>query len=58
MRKKTGILLIQLGTPKAPTVSKVRPFLREFLNDPRVKGTLTTALGCPISTRTRASMRP
>ena len=36
MRKRTGILLIQLGTPKAPTVSKVRPFLREFLNDPRV----------------------
>ena len=36
MSKKTGILLTQLGTPKAPKVSAVRPYLREFLNDPRV----------------------
>ena len=36
MSKRTGILLTQLGTPKAPTVSAVRPYLREFLNDPRV----------------------
>lgn len=36
MAKKTGILLTQLGTPKAPTVPAVRPYLREFLNDPRV----------------------
>ena len=34
--KRTGVLLAQLGTPNAPTVSEVRPYLREFLNDPRV----------------------
>lgn len=36
MERKTGVLLIQLGTPKKPTVSAVRPYLREFLSDPRV----------------------
>ena len=36
MKRRTGILLIQLGTPKEPTVGAVRPYLREFLNDPRV----------------------
>jgi ferrochelatase len=36
MTKRTGVLLTQLGTPKAPTVSQVRPYLREFLSDPRV----------------------
>ena len=35
-RPRTGVLLIQLGTPKAPTVPAVRRFLREFLSDPRV----------------------
>ena len=33
---KTGILLINLGTPAAPTAAAVRPYLREFLSDPRV----------------------
>lgn len=32
----TGILLINLGTPAAPTAAAVRPFLREFLSDQRV----------------------
>ena len=36
MKKKTGILLTQLGTPKAATIWAVGPYLREFLNDPRV----------------------
>jgi protoporphyrin/coproporphyrin ferrochelatase len=36
MRKRTGVLLTQLGTPKAPNVASVRPYLREFLSDPRV----------------------
>ncbi|MEE2755470.1 MAG: ferrochelatase [Myxococcota bacterium] len=36
MKKRTGILLTQLGTPKAATVGAVRPYLRQFLNDPRV----------------------
>ena len=33
---KTGILLIQLGTPNSPSVPDVRKYLREFLNDARV----------------------
>jgi ferrochelatase len=31
-----GILLIQLGTPDAPTAEALRPYLRQFLTDPRV----------------------
>lgn len=34
--KRTGVLLIQLGTPDSPSVSDVRRYLSEFLNDPRV----------------------
>src|SRR5262245_22237230 len=33
---KVGILLIQLGTPDAPTREALRPYLRQFLSDPRV----------------------
>ena len=33
---KTGILLINLGTPDSPSVKDVRKYLFEFLNDPRV----------------------
>jgi len=33
---RTAVLLINLGTPQAPTASAVRPYLREFLSDPRV----------------------
>jgi len=36
MQKRTGVLLIQLGTPDSPKVSDVRRYLSEFLNDPRV----------------------
>jgi protoporphyrin/coproporphyrin ferrochelatase len=32
----TGLLLIQLGTPDAPTPEAVKPYLRQFLSDPRV----------------------
>lgn len=31
-----GILLIQLGTPDAPTPQALRPYLKQFLSDPRV----------------------
>jgi ferrochelatase len=31
-----GVLLVNLGTPAAPTPGAVRRFLREFLSDPRV----------------------
>lgn len=30
------VLMLQLGTPDAPTTSAVRPYLREFLGDPRI----------------------
>lgn len=32
----TGVLLVNLGTPSAPTAGAVRAFLREFLSDKRV----------------------
>ena len=32
----TGVLLVNLGTPDAPTASAVRRFLKAFLSDPRV----------------------
>jgi ferrochelatase len=32
----TGILLIQVGTPDAPTTPALRRYLRQFLGDPRV----------------------
>jgi ferrochelatase len=34
--KKTGVLLLQLGTPDSPSTRDVRRYLTEFLNDPRV----------------------
>jgi ferrochelatase len=33
---KTGVLLINLGTPQAPTRQEIRRYLAEFLSDPRV----------------------
>jgi len=36
MNAKTGVLLINLGTPDSPSVKDVRKYLFEFLNDPRV----------------------
>ena len=32
----TGILLIQLGTPDAPTTAALKPYLKQFLSDRRV----------------------
>ncbi|MSQ94624.1 MAG: ferrochelatase [Gemmataceae bacterium] len=31
-----GVLIIQLGTPDAPTPEALRPYLKQFLGDPRV----------------------
>lgn len=36
MNIKTGVLLINLGTPDSPSVRDVRSYLSQFLNDPRV----------------------
>ncbi|SMF49551.1 ferrochelatase [Pseudogulbenkiania subflava] len=33
---KTGVLLLNLGTPDAPTGKALRPYLKQFLSDPRV----------------------
>lgn len=33
---KTGVLLVNLGTPASPETADVRRYLREFLSDPRV----------------------
>jgi len=33
---RTGVLLVNLGTPDAPQAKEVRRYLREFLSDPRV----------------------
>ena len=32
----TGVLLTNLGTPEAPTAKALRPYLKQFLSDPRV----------------------
>lgn len=44
---RAGILLVNLGTPAAPTTSAVRGFLRTFLHDRRVIE-LTRWIWCPI----------
>jgi len=36
MSARIGLLLVNLGTPDAPTPAAVRTYLREFLSDPRV----------------------
>lgn len=33
---RTGVLLVNLGTPEEPTAKGLRPYLRQFLGDPRV----------------------
>lgn len=33
---RTGVLLVNLGTPDAPTAPALRRYLKEFLSDPRV----------------------
>jgi len=45
--RNTALLLVNLGTPDAPTPSAVRRFLAEFLHDHRVV-TLTRWLWCPL----------
>ena len=34
--RNIGILVAQLGTPEAPTKAALRPYLKQFLSDPRV----------------------
>ena len=59
---RVGVLLINLGTPEAPTPAAVRAYLKEFLSDPRVIE-IPRALWLPIlhlfvlTTRPRQSAR-
>ena len=46
-KNRTAILLLNLGTPDAPTPPAVRRYLREFLSDPRIVE-LPRALWWPI----------
>lgn len=55
-----GVLLLNLGTPDSPHAKDVRPYLREFLTDPRVldiNPVLRTALvyGAILPTRPKES---
>ncbi len=34
--EKTKVIFVQLGSPKSPSISDVRSYLKEFLGDPRV----------------------
>ncbi len=45
--KRIGVLLVNLGTPEAPTPAAVRRYLGEFLHDHRVVD-LTRWLWCPL----------
>jgi ferrochelatase len=59
---KTAILLINLGTPDAPTQQAVRRYLKQFLSDPRVIEIprvlwLPILHGLVLSTRPRKSAR-
>ena len=36
MKAKTGVLLVNLGTPDSPKTKDVRSYLFQFLNDKRV----------------------
>ncbi|MGL5366061.1 MAG: ferrochelatase, partial [Plesiomonas shigelloides] len=45
--KQHGILLVNLGTPDAPTPAAVRRYLSEFLHDHRVVD-MSRWLWCPL----------
>ena len=40
---RTAVLLVNLGTPDAPTPAALRRYLAEFLWDPRVVEVISTA---------------
>ena len=54
---RDGILLVNLGTPAAPTAGAVRRYLAEFLSDPRVVE-IPRALWLPILYGAILSVRP
>lgn len=54
---RTGVLLVNLGTPSAPTAPALRKYLQEFLSDPRVVE-IPRALWLPILYGPILSLRP
>lgn len=54
---KLGVLLINLGTPDAPTAKALRPYLKQFLSDPRVIE-IPRALWSPILNLIILNTRP
>jgi ferrochelatase len=54
---KIGVLLINLGTPEAPSGAAVRPYLKQFLSDPRVVE-IPPALWWPILNGVILNLRP
>ena len=52
-----GVLLVNLGTPDAPTTAAVRRYLREFLSDPRVVE-IPRALWTPLLHGVILNVRP
>lgn len=54
---RIGILLINLGTPEAPTAGALRPYLKEFLSDRRVVE-IPRALWWPILNGIILNTRP
>ncbi|TDO96775.1 ferrochelatase [Marinomonas balearica] len=55
--KKIGVLMMNLGTPEAPTPDAVRKYLKEFLSDRRVVD-LTPILWKPILNGIILNIRP
>jgi ferrochelatase len=54
---KTAVLLVNLGTPEAPTAPAVRRYLKQFLSDPRVVE-IPAALWQPILRGIILNVRP
>ncbi|MBI3373160.1 MAG: ferrochelatase [Betaproteobacteria bacterium] len=54
---RDGVLLVNLGTPEAPTASAVRSYLAEFLSDPRVVE-LPRVLWLPLLHAVILNLRP
>lgn len=54
---KVGVLLVNLGTPEAPTAGAVRTYLRQFLSDQRIVD-LPRALWLPVLHGVILNFRP
>lgn len=57
LQNRTAVLLMNLGTPSAPTSEAVRPYLRDFLSDQRVVE-LPKALWQPVLHGLVLTLRP